>query len=169
MMHDENETLPNDEEEATSYLYSLRGWMELSWPDEAFEGVNETPEEHADKVRRVRDLLTTPLSLEELEAPEVPKEEVCKAGWGFPQQDVGVTEYIFYGADVEDPLVVLQQIRGVLATDPFADGYFSVEGEDGERYRQWLIKGGTIYERSYLFPDFDSEELPSGFSPLSLS
>jgi hypothetical protein len=49
------------------YLYSVRGWMELSWPDAEFEGVDETAEEHEEKVRRVRELLKTDLTAEELQ------------------------------------------------------------------------------------------------------
>jgi len=79
---------------------------------------------------------------------------------------VGATEYVFYCADVEEPATVIAQIREVLAIDPFADGYFSIEGEDGEQYRQWLIKGGEVYSRRHLFPNFDSEEVPPGYSLL---
>ena len=59
--------------------------------------------------------------------------------------------------------MVLDQIREVLKMDPFADGYFSIEGEDGRRYRQWIIKSGTIYSRNELFPDFDAEGAPEGY------
>ena len=62
--------------------------------------------------------------------------------------------------------MVVAFIKEILAIDPFADGYFSVEGEDGEQYRQWLILGGKMYARRQLFPDFDQEGTPSGYSPL---
>jgi len=149
-----------------SYLYSVRGWLELSWPDADVEGVDESPEEHAAKVRRVRELLTATLSPEKPPEPEVPANERFKAGWGFPQDDLGGTEYVFFGADVEQLDAVMEQIREVLAIDPFADGYFAIEGEDGEQYRQWLIKSGEIYTRRYLFPDFDAEGTPLGYSSL---
>ena len=150
-----------------TYFFSVRGWLELSWPDADVEGVDESQEEHAAKVQRVRDLLTTDLSPKELLDPEVPARKRYRAGWGFPQHDLDGTEYVFFGADVEDPDLVMEQIREVLRIDPFADGYFSVEGEDGEQYRQWLIKSGTIYTRRYLFPDFDAEGTPLGYSFLS--
>jgi|GEM_PF-1622191 len=148
------------------YLYAVRGWMELSWPDAEFEGVDETAEEHAEKVRRVRELLMTNLSAEDLADESVTARERYKAGWCFPQNDLGTTEYLFFGADVEEPPVVVAFIKEILAIDPFADGYFSVEGEDGEQYRQWLILGGKMYARRQLFPDFDQEGTPSGYSPL---
>ncbi len=148
------------------YVYYVRGWMELSWPDAEFEGVDESPEEHAAKVQRVRELLTTNLTAEQVQDENIPAEERYKAGWGFPQQAVGYSDYIFYGADVEDPAKVLEQIKAILAIDPFADGYFSLEGEDGEQYRQWLIKSGQVYVRRQLFPDFDSEGAPPGYSLL---
>jgi len=149
-----------------AYLYSVRGWLELSWPDAEFEGVDETPEEHADKVRRVRELLTTDLSPEQLLDPEEPATERYRAGWGFPQHDLDGTEYVFFAADVESIDPVMGQIREVLEIDPFADGYFAIEGEDGEQYRQWLIKSGTVYSRQYLFPDFEKEGAPAGYSLL---
>ena len=149
-----------------SYFYSVRGWMELSWPDAEVEGVDESREEHAAKVRRVHELLTSKLPAEKLLDPEVPAKERYRAGWGFPQHDLDGSEYIFYGADVEEPNLVMEQIREVLAIDPFADGYFSVEGEDGKRYRQWLIRSGVVYTRGYLFPDFDAEGTPPGYSTL---
>ena len=149
-----------------SYLHSVRGWLELSWPDAEVEGLDESTEEHASKVHRVRDLLTCGLPPERLLDSEVPAKERYRAGWGFPQHDLDGTEYVFFGADIEDPALIMEQIREVLAIDPFADGYFSVEGEDGEEYRQWLIKSGVIYTRRYLFPDFDAEGPPQGYSLL---
>ena len=151
------------------YIYAVRGWLELSWPDAEFEGVDESPEEHATKVQRVREFLTTDLPPEKLLDPSVPAQERYKAGWGFPQHDLNGTEYVFFAADVEEPDVVLALIREVLKIDPFADGYFSIEGEDGEQYRQWLIKSGKIYARRALFPDFDSEGTPAGYYPLPAS
>jgi len=148
-----------------AYIYAVRGWLELSWPDAEIEGVDETAEEHAAKVQRIHELLTCSLSPEELDSEEDSAERV-RAGWGFPQHDLGGTEYVFYGADIEQPRRVLDQIREVLAIDPFADGYFSVEGEDGQRYRQWIIKNGTIYSRNQLFPDFDAEGTPEGYEVL---
>ncbi len=149
-----------------AYIFFIRGWLELSWPDAEIEGVDESPEEHAEKVRRVREALTTDLSPEELADLHVPAKERYKAGWGFPQSSLDGNEYVFFGADVQEPTAVLELIRAVLAIDPFADGYFSVEGEDGEQYRQWLIKSGKIYSRKALFPDFDSEGVPQGYVPL---
>lgn len=142
------------------YTFSVRGWMELSWPDVEFEGLDETAEEHAAKVDRIRAFVTTSLSAEELADPpeDVDREELYKAGWSLPQNDLGGTEYIFFGADVSEPAVVLELVKGVLAIDPFADGYFSIEGEDGEQYRQWLIKSGKVWTRHHLFPDFESDE-----------
>ena len=149
-----------------SYLYSVRGWLELSWPDADVEGVDESREEHAAKVRRVHELLTTSLPPEKLLDPEVPAKERYRAAWGFPQHDLEGTEYVFFGADVQKPELVMQQIREVLAIDPFADGYFALEGEDGEQYYQWLIKSGAVYTRRHLFPDFDAEGTPLGYSSL---
>lgn len=149
-----------------AYIYFIRGWMELSWPDAEIEGIGESPEQHAEKVRRVREALATSLPPERLLDAEAPAKERYRAGWGFPQSFLGGNEYLFFGADVQDPTVVLDLVREVLAIDPFADGYFSVEGEDGEKYRQWLIKSGKIYARKALFPDFDSEEVPQGYIPL---
>jgi hypothetical protein len=150
-----------------AYIYAVRGWLELSWPDAEVEGVDESAEEHAAKIERIRDLLTTSLSPEELNDEDADESaERVKAGWGFPQHALAGTEYVFYGGDVEQPRVVLEQIRAVLAIDPFADGYFSVEGEDGQRFRQWIIKGGTIYGRNHLFPDFDEEGVPEGYEVL---
>ncbi|HUV94961.1 MAG TPA: hypothetical protein VMX14_09050 [Anaerolineae bacterium] len=150
-----------------TYFFSVRGWLELSWPDADVEGVDESREEHEAKAQRVRALLTTDLSPKKLLDPEVPARERYRAGWGFPQHDLDGSEYVFFGADVTDADLVLEQIREVLRIDPFADGYFSVEGEDGEQYRQWLIKSGTIYSRRYLFPDFDAKGTPLGYLPLS--
>lgn len=147
-----------------NYVFAVRGWLELSWPDAEFEGVDETPEQHADKVRRVREYTTCALSPEQLLDDEAEASERCKAGWGFPQNDLGGAEYVFYGADIEEPSVVMEQIKAILAIDPYADGYFSVEGEDGEQYRQWMIKSGRVYTRHYLFPDFDGEGAPEGYS-----
>jgi hypothetical protein len=152
-----------------SYIFAVRGWLELSWPDAEFEGVDESPEEHAAKVQRVRELLTTDLPPEKLLDSSVPAQERYKAGWGFPQHDLDGAEYVFFAADVEEVDVVLALIREVLKVDPFADGYFSVEGEDGEQYRQWLIKSGKIYARRALFPDFDSEGAPAGYYVLPAS
>lgn len=149
-----------------AYIYAVRGWLELSWPDAEIEGVDESAEEHAAKVRRVREALTSTLSPEELDDDDNDSAERVKAGWAFPQHHLGGTEYVFYGGDVERPNLVLEQIRAVLAIDPFADGYFSVEGEDGQRYRQWIIKSGTIYGRNQLFPDFDAEGAPEGYEML---
>jgi hypothetical protein len=149
-----------------SYVYAVRGWLELSWPDAEFEGVDESPEEHADKVQRVRQLLLSELRAEQASDPAIPALERARAGWGFPQQVLEGTEYVFYGGDVEDPALVLAQVREVLRIDPFADGYFSIEGEDGEQFRQWLIKSGKIYARRLLFPDFDSDSLPAGYAEL---
>lgn len=150
-----------------AYIYAVRGWLELSWPDAEIEGVDESAEEHAAKVQRIRELLTTSLSPEELDDEEGGgAAERVKAGWGFPQDDLGGTEYVFYGGDIEHPRVVLEQIRAVLAIDPFADGYFSVEGEDGQRFRQWIIKSGRVYSRNQLFPDFDAEGVPEGYEVL---
>jgi hypothetical protein len=146
-----------------SYIFAVRGWLELSWPDAEFEGVDESAEEHAAKVQRVRSLLTTDLTPEQLGDDSQPAEARYKAGWGFPQNDLKGTEYVFFGADVEEPAVVLKTIRQVLELDPFADGYFTVEREDGEMNRQWLIKSGKVYMARLLFPDFDSGELPKGF------
>ncbi len=147
-----------------SYIYSVRGWLELSWPDAEVEGEDESPEQHESKVQRVRELLTTDLSPEELLDPAVKPMQRYRAGWGFPQHTLDGVEYVFYGADVEEPAVVLAQIREVLAIDRYADGYFSVEREDGEQNRQWLIKRGTLYTRRHLFPDFDDEGIPPGYS-----
>jgi hypothetical protein len=130
--------------------------------------VDESAEEHVAKVQRIRQLLTTSLSPEELGDEDNPSAEGVKAGWSFPQHDLGGTEYVFYGGDIEQPRMVLDQIREVLAIDPFADGYFSVEGEDGQRYRQWIIKSGTIYSRNHLFPDFDAEGAPEGYEVLKM-
>ncbi|NLD43731.1 MAG: hypothetical protein GX657_09570 [Chloroflexi bacterium] len=149
-----------------SYFFSVRGWLEISWPDLEIEGVDESPAEHADKVTQIRDLLTTRLTPEEILAPDTPPAERCRAGWGFPQSDLDGTEYVFFAGDVEEPAAVLAQVREVLAIDPFADGFFTVEGEDGEEYRQWLVMGGKIYVRQVLFPDFEAEEPPEGFRPL---
>ena len=49
-----------------AYIYAVRGWLELSWPDAEIEGVDESPEEHAAKVERIRALLTTSLPPEKL-------------------------------------------------------------------------------------------------------
>ena len=149
-----------------SYFYSVRGWLEISWPDEEIEGVEEDAEEHEAKVRAIRDLLTVRLSADEVMDPATPLAERCRAGWGFPQHDLEGTEYVFYAADIEEPAAVLAQVREVLALDPYADGFFTVEGEDGERYHQWLIMSGTIYRRETLFPDFEADEPPEGFEPL---
>lgn len=149
-----------------SYVYSVRGWLELSWPDLEIEGVDEAPEEHARKVEAVHDAVAAELD----DAGELPAgaslSERYRAGWAFPQHDLDGTEYVFYGADVEEPAAVLAQIREVLAIDPYADGYFSVEGEDGTEYRQWLILAGRIYISEQLFPDFEAEEPPPGYRPL---
>jgi hypothetical protein len=145
------------------YIYAVRGWLELSWPDLEFEGIDESPEQHEAKVQRVHELLTTELPPEKLLDPDVPARERYRAGWGFPQHDLDGAEYVFFGADVEEPDVVLSLIRDVLSIDPFADGYFSIEGEDGEQYRQWIIKSGKVYARRQLFPDFDGESAPAGF------
>ena len=64
---------------------------------------------------------------------------------------------------------MLNQIREVLALDPFIDGYFSVEGEDGEQFRQWIVKSGKLYSKRQLFPDFDEEGIPQGYSVLGPS
>lgn len=149
-----------------SYYYAVRGWLELSWPDQDIEGVDESPEQHRLKVQAIRDLLTARLSPEEIADPESPMAERYKGGWGFPQYGLEGTEYIFYGGDIEEPAIVLAQICEVLALDPFADGYFSIEGEDGEKYRQWLIISGTVYVQDRLFPDFEVEGPPPGFRPL---
>ena len=152
-----------------SYIFAVRGWLELSWPDAEFEGVDESPEEHAAKVQRVRELLTTDLPPEKLLDATVPAADRYKAGWGFPQHDLDGTEYVFFAADVEEVEVVLALIREALKIDPFADGYFSIEGEDGEQYRQWIIKSGQIYGRRALFPDFDGEGAPQGYYTLPSS
>lgn len=149
------------------YIYAVRGWLELSWPDAEVEGVDESAEEHAAKVQRIRALLTCSLSAEQLLDPETPAAERYRAGWAFPQDTLQGTEYIFYGADIEEPRIVLEQIREVLSIDPFADGYFSIEGEDGTQYRQWVIKSGKIYNRRQLFPDFEAEGPPQGYVLLS--
>ena len=65
-----------------AYTYAVRGWMELSWPDADFEGVDESPEEHADKVRRVREALTTTLSTEELLREDAPVARTRQGGLG---------------------------------------------------------------------------------------
>ncbi len=148
-----------------TYTYAVRGWMELSWPDVEFEGVDETAEEHADKVSRVRALLTVSLPEAELLQEDAPIRERLKAGWAFPQHDLEGTEYIFFGTDaVEDPADVMSLLKEILAIDKFADGYFTVEGEDGEQYRQWMIISGKVYTRKELFPDFDQEGTPPGYA-----
>lgn len=149
-----------------SYVYSVRGWLEISWPDLEIEGVEESTDEHAQKVVQIRNLLTSRLDPEEILAPDTPLAERCRAGWAFPQSDLEGTEYVLYGGDVEEPAAVLAQVREVLAIDPFADGFLSIEGEDGERCRQWLILSGKIYQRDALFPDFEAEEPSEGFRPL---
>ena len=149
-----------------AYIYAVRGWLELSWPDAEIEGVDESAEEHAAKVRRIREVLPSSLPAEELDDEDNTSPERVKAGWGWPQHVIGATEYVFYGGDIAHPRVELDQIREVLAIDPFADGYFSVEGEDGQRYRQWIIKSGTVYSRNDLFPDFDAEGAPDGYDLL---
>jgi len=152
-----------------SYIYAIRGWLELSWPDAEIEGVDETEEQHRAKVERIHDLLTCRATELELADPGTPATKRYRAGWCWPQDDLGGTEYILFGADVTEPSEVLNQIREVLAIDPFVDGYFSVEGEDGEQYRQWLIKSGKIYSKRQLFPDFDEEGIPQGYSTLAAS
>ncbi|NLG27129.1 MAG: hypothetical protein GX557_04420 [Chloroflexi bacterium] len=148
-----------------AYTYAVRGWMELSWPDPEYEGVDESAEQHADKVRRVRDLLTVSISSEELQAEDAPLREKLKAGWGFPQNDLQGTEYIFFGSDVvENRGDMMDLIKEILAIDKFADGYFTLEGEDGKEYRQWLIISGKVYARRELFPDFDQTEAPAGYA-----
>lgn len=148
-----------------AYTYAVRGWMELSWPDAEFEGVDETAEEHAEKVRRVRELLTVSLPRETLLAPDVPAREKVKAAWAFPQVDLEGTEYIFFGTDaVEDRSDVMELIKEVLAIDKFADGYFSIEGEDGKEFRQWMIISGKVYASKELFPDFCQEGAPAGYA-----
>jgi hypothetical protein len=151
------------------YVYAVRGWLELSWPDADFEGVDESPEEHAEKIRRIREYVTVTLTPEQLTEEGVDRSEQYKAGWSLPQHALEGTEYLFYGADIEEPKEVLAQIRHILSLDPYADGYFSIEGEDGEQYRQWIIKSGKIYTRRLLFPDFDQEGMPQGYVPLSAS
>jgi hypothetical protein len=147
-----------------AYTFAVRGWMELSWPDAEFEGVDESAEEHATKVRRVRELLTTSLSREELLREDAPVRERIRAGWAFPQLDLEGTEYIFFGTDsVEEPADVMAVIKEILAIDKFADGYFTVEGEDGEQYRQWLVVSGKVYTRKELFPDFNQSGTPTGY------
>jgi len=149
-----------------SYVFSVRGWLELSWPDAEIEGVAETAEEHAAKVQKIRALLTCPLTYEETLDETKPAADRYRAGWGFPQSDLDGVEYVFYGGDVEELPAVMRQIREVLAVDPFADGYFAVEGEDGEVCYQWLILGGRIFQREERFPNFDAEEPPEGYRPL---
>ncbi len=149
-----------------SYFYAVRGWLEISWPDAEIEGIEESAEEHAGKVGKVRAVLTSPLTRDETLDGSRPVAERYRAGWGFPQSDLDGAEYAFFAADVEELPVVLAQVREVLAIDPFADGYFSVEGEDGELYYQWLILGGKLYQREERFPDFDAEEPPDGYRPL---
>jgi len=147
-----------------AYTFAVRGWMELSWPDAEYEGVDETTEEHADKIRRVRELLTTSLPREELLLEDAPVRERIKAGWAFPQRDLEGTEYIFFGTDsVEEPADVMAVIKEILAIDKFADGYLAVEGEDGEQFRQWLIISGKVYTRKELFPDFGQSGTPAGY------
>jgi len=148
-----------------TYHYAVRGWLELSWPDLDIEGVDESPEEHAEKVARIRDMLTTNLSPDDLVDPQRPVAERYKAGWGFPQHDLEGTEYAFFAADVEDPAIVLAQVRQVIEVDPFVDGWFSVEGEDGDQYWQWLILRGKVFTRQVLFPDFE-DQAPPGFVSL---
>ncbi len=149
-----------------TYFYAVRGWLELSWPDLDVEGVEESPEEHAAKVAAIRALLTTSLTPDELLDDQTPVGDRVKAGWGFPQHDLDGTEYVFYAADVDEPAAVLGQVREVIALDPFVDGWFSVEGEDGEKYRQWLVLQGTVYTRQTLFPDFE-DDAPPGFAKVS--
>ncbi|MHB0858052.1 MAG: hypothetical protein ACYC5M_10850 [Anaerolineae bacterium] len=150
-----------------SYIYAIRGWLELSWPDAEVEGIDETAEEHELKISRIRALLTPNRSAEELLDSETPREERYLGGWAFPTSNLGGTEYVFFGGDVEEPAVVLGQVRKVLELDPYADGYFSIEGEDGEQYRQWLILSGRILSKRHLFPDFDVDEPPADYSELS--
>ena len=152
-----------------SYIYAIRGWLELSWPDADVEGVEETTEQHAAKITRIHETVTSTATAVELADPGTPGSKRCRAGWGWPQDDLGGTEYLFFGADVPEPTEVLNQIREVLAIDPFADGYFSVEGEDGEQYRQWIVKSGKLYSKRQLFPDFDEEGIPQGYSVLGPS
>jgi hypothetical protein len=147
-----------------AYTYAVRGWLELSWPDQEFEGIDETAEEHAAKVQRVREATTSTLQSAQLLDSATPDMDRYRVGWAWPQGTLDGSEYVLYGADVEEPPVVLKLIREVLAIDPYADGYFSVEGEDGEQYRQWIIKGGKIYTRRALFPNFDEEGTPEGYT-----
>lgn len=149
-----------------SYIYAVRGWLELSWPDAEIEGVDETPEQHQAKVEGVRACITSDLPPALLLDEGTPLAKRYKGGWCMPQSDLDGTEYVFFGGDVEDPSIVLNQVREVLRIDPFADGYFSIEGEDGEQYRQWLVVSGKIYARRQLFPDFDIDEAPEGYSEL---
>lgn len=148
------------------YIYAIRGWLELSWPDAEFEGVAESAEQHAAKVAQVRDLLRCTSPADKLTSNDVTAEERLRAGWGFPQHDLEGTEYCFFAADVEDPKALLAQVRAVMRIDPFMDGYFSIEGEDGEQYRQWLVRNGKVYSRRQLFPDFDAPGVPAGYAEL---
>jgi len=147
-----------------SYMFAVRGWLELSWPDEEVEGVDESAEEHAAKIQRIKDYCQVTLTLEELLDEEQPERERFKAGWSLPAHDLNGTEYLFYGADVDNAGEVLEMIKEILSIDPFADGYFSVEGEDGLQYRQWMVMGGRIFTRRHLFPDFDRDRPPEGYS-----
>lgn len=152
-----------------AYIYAIRGWLELSWPDADVEGVDETEEQHQAKVTHIHEILTSHASAVELADAGTPAGKRYRAGWCWPQDDLGGTEYVLFGADVTEPTEVLNQIREVLAIDPFVDGYFSVEGEDGEQFRQWLVKSGKIYSKRMLFPDFDEEGIPQGYSVLAVS
>ncbi len=145
------------------YYYGVRGWMELSWPEADIEGVEESEEAHAEKVDKIRELLCCPLSDEDLDEAEGDTDESVRAGWCFPQSTLGGTEYVMFGADVTEPDIVLEQVRQLLAIDAFADGFFSIEGEDGDSAWQWLIVSGKLYQRDTLFPDFESEGVPGGY------
>lgn len=152
-----------------TYIYAIRGWLELSWPDADVEGVDETAEQHSAKINKIHETVTSTATPVELADPGTPGSKRYRAGWTWPQDDLGGTEYLFFGADVAEPTEVLNQIREVLALDPFIDGYFSVEGEDGEQFRQWIVKSGKLYSKRQLFPDFDEEGIPQGYSVLGPS
>jgi len=118
-----------------AYYYSVRGWLEID-PDN-YDGIMK---EIADmKIRVAHDS----------------KLANYAKGWCWSESPINWTRYVFYGADITDEGVKWFEsaLRDIARLKLKVDGYFQVQGEDGEKNSLYKIMDDELTVTVVLNPD----------------
>lgn len=97
---------------------SLRGWIECDEQD--LEKIKKRLSESQESIKKY------PVDFEQA--------KLYSKGWRFPENNVGWSSYVFYGADIKNYALdyIISQFKSITAVDDEIVGYLFISDDEGE-------------------------------------